>query len=307
MADKPIMLDLGCGKNKYAEHYIGIDKSPDVGADIVMNFAINKLPYGDCTVSGIYTAHTIEHLTDKQAMFFMNEYWRVLKWGGKMWIHVPHMKCKVAWQDPTHQSFWIREKFKFFCGHYLKKYDLDYPINCIFRVIKDDLEYPNGKDKADYFTKIHMGLLKNKEHFNKYKDSFPFNKQVTGVTNKSQFTPQDEDPAWFLNTRWQTEHNCAFSDKAKKVAKRAINTELGRIIAIKVDASKRYGEDAAHLGLRGIFADINRKHKRLKQFLWEGEIDTSENVEDTLSDMAVYAILGLMELDERRKDGRTDS
>lgn len=72
----------------------------------------------------------------------------------------------------------------------------------------------------------------------------------------------------------------------------------------KLDATRRYGAGCWNsLGARGLFADLNRKYFRVKHLVWEGnDLKTSETIEDTLMDMAVYSLLMIMSLrDENTK------
>lgn len=286
-----IKLDIGCGANPY-KNYVGIDKSKDVNPDIVLDVTKKKLPYDDLTVTTIRSSHFLEHLSKEELISFMNECWRVLKWGGKMWHEVPHADCDLSRQDPTHKNQFVESSFKFFCGDYLIKHKLDYGIKCIFEQVYCQLFYPSGlsKDEKKYCTMIKFGLLKNIKHYEKLKSLFPFNKKEN---KEKKF-----EPDWFKDTEWKTKHNSEFSRHLKQVAKRIVNEHMSEIMLIKVDATKRYGTDVAPLGMRGLFADLNRKFTRIHRFIWDGEESTSENIKDTLYDLAVYSILSAMALDE---------
>jgi len=84
----------------------------------------------------------------------------------------------------------------------------------------------------------------------------------------------------------ESEHNKAFETLAE------------RMLSIKIDGTARYGADSWNsLGSRGVFVDINRKFRRVKNFVWdEHNQTTSENIEDTLFDMAVYSLLMILSL-----------
>jgi len=315
MTNKPILLDIGCGANKRNASWTGMDKSPDVNPDIVWDARDIPWPFRDESVDVIRSGHFLEHLSGEELIPIMNEQWRILKWCdgdkvGYVWHDVPRAGCLSAEQDPTHKNNLVETSMQFFCGEYIVEYNLDYGIKCAFWMLpKHPRVWVPHNRTADQCTMITFGMAKMREHFDKFKTKFPLNKAFAPyrVGSYNDTIPKVLYPDFWRNEHWQTPHNIQFSGKAKMLAKRAVNRELEKIVKIKVDASKRYGDDPAPLGLKGLFADINRKHKRAKRYMWEGIRDTSENIEDTLSDMAVYAILGLMELDERRKDGRADS
>jgi len=290
---KVIRLDLGCGRNKYRKSFIGIDISPDVGADIVLDLEKDRLPFDDESVEDIHTSHTLEHISGEGQIHLMNECWRVLKWAddsfgsgqGKMWIEVPHKNCDLAWQDPTHKWFFVDSSFKFYCGDYLIKHQLDYGIKCIFEQIQNRHVVPEGKD-AQYCTMLHVGLKKNFSYFKERVTSFPFSKL---------------DPIK-VSIPSVDSHIEEFHQKLMAVAEKAIHKYADKIMKIKIDATKRYGASPAPLGIKGLFADLNRKHERLRQWMWEGQKETSEKIMDTLADNAVYSILAMMEYDRRKEE-----
>lgn len=282
-----IKLDLGCGRKLYAKGWTGIDSSEDSVAEHICKLGREPIPYPDESVDEIRSSHFLEHLTNDELIHLMNECWRVLKWDGKMWHHVPHADCEVAKQDPTHKNQFVPTSMKFFCGKYLNDYSLDYGINCIFYGLNPEILYPDGKDKANHYTEIRFGLLKNDDHYNEWKGKFPFTKPAR---KKKRPKPKN----WVYSTGYKTAHNKKFKNEMKQVAKKLINEHIDEILRIKYDATERYGADPDPLGSKGLFADINRKFTRARLFLWEGQEMTSESIENTLYDLAVYSILALM-------------
>ncbi len=87
----------------------------------------------------------------------------------------------------------------------------------------------------------------------------------------------------------EIEHNRRFEALAEKM------------LAVKIDATARYGVESWNsLGEKGVFVDINRKFMRVKNFVWEDHNQTtSENIEDTLLDMAAYSLLMIMSLRDK--------
>ena len=317
-----LKIDLGCGRKLYGKGWTGIDKSKYSAAKYKIDFTKTSLPFPDETVDEIRSEHTFEHINGVDLIFLMNECWRVMKWGTRLWIYVPEVWCDLAWQDPTHKNYFVESSFKFFCGDYLIKHKLDYGIKCIFYEFQEPKrEYPSGSSEKEkqYCTMLKFCLLKNKKHYNDRKNKFPFN-----IKNEGKAVPPEaqtqldlkpkrpvnteksrHDPEWFLNTRWKTEHNVAFSDTVKRVAKRAINKHITKIMRIKIDASKRYGSDPAPLGTKGLFADLNRKFRRTERFFWDRVQDTgNENILDTLYDGAVYYILMAMAFEQELLEER---
>jgi len=275
-------LDVGCGKNLRDGH-IGIDKSSLSDAYFIIDVEKEHLPYGDFTVDSIYCSHTLEHIED--IIFVMNEFWRVLKWEGTIEIHVPHVDCELAWQDPTHKRYFNEHSWKFFCGNYIVKHKLDYGIKACFAPECVETYAPNNR--PNYCNMIKVLLRKNRKYCEEYNHKFPFCRhKVIVPLPEENATTKEED----IMKNKDYFHLVDFQK------------HLGIITNKKIDATKRYGADSAPLGAKGLYADINRKTKRLKRFFWDGEQTTSENIKDTCYDLAIYAILAVMAYEEE-EDG----
>ena len=95
-----VVVDLGCGERKYPGA-IGVDfvrlEPVDVLADA--NFG---LPFRDSSIDGLHVNHVLEHVDN--LVRTMDEIWRVLKPGGRVYITVPHSSSSfMTWRDPTHK------------------------------------------------------------------------------------------------------------------------------------------------------------------------------------------------------------
>jgi SAM-dependent methyltransferase len=95
---KGILVDLGCGTAPYkkfflqfADEYIGVDWTNSLHnskADIVSNLN-KKIELDDQYADTIISISVLEHLCEPQN--FLNESYRVLKYGGNMILQVPWM------------------------------------------------------------------------------------------------------------------------------------------------------------------------------------------------------------------------
>ena len=113
---KPLYLDLGCGKNPR------VDK--DAAGNIVrafegvdcINFGQQHVidlrqpwPWADDSVDLVWSCHFFEHLEVAERVHFINELYRVLKWGPspdggpRAQIVVPSGTNFCAYGDPTHK------------------------------------------------------------------------------------------------------------------------------------------------------------------------------------------------------------
>ncbi len=86
-----IFLNIGCGNCKL-NGFINIDLEPT--ADLQLDVR-NGLPFDDDSVDGIYSEHFIEHLTQSEAVAFLRECRRILKYEGALRISTPDLSNSV--------------------------------------------------------------------------------------------------------------------------------------------------------------------------------------------------------------------
>jgi hypothetical protein len=85
-------------------------------------------------------------------------------------------------------------------------------------------------------------------------------------------------------------------------ARRIIEIILPRVVRRYLEKSKDYGENAQTLGLKGQFADINRKFVKLKRAWWDDKELHSESAEEVAEDMIAHLLLSLLFLDEKKSE-----
>lgn len=91
MSDRNIYLNIGCG-NHPLPGFVNIDRAR--GADVRRDVT-KGIPYPDSGVSGIFSEHFMEHLTQRQGLMFLRECRRVLKAGGILRIAMPDLDDAV--------------------------------------------------------------------------------------------------------------------------------------------------------------------------------------------------------------------
>jgi predicted SAM-dependent methyltransferase len=122
----PYKLDLACGNNK-RKGFIGIDRMPINGVDIIWDLEEYPWPFVDNSVGEVYCAHFVEHVDD--LIKFMNEMYRVCKNGATIHIVAPYYTSVGASQDPTHKRFISEQSFLYFDANWRKQTGLtQYPI-----------------------------------------------------------------------------------------------------------------------------------------------------------------------------------
>jgi SAM-dependent methyltransferase len=105
---KPRILDVGCGVNKYAGA-IGVDRNADTAADVICDLDRFPYPFRENSFDEIRAVHVIEHVAD--VMRTMEEFHRLLRPGGTVYIATPHYTDFSSFCDPTHR--WHLNSFSF--------------------------------------------------------------------------------------------------------------------------------------------------------------------------------------------------
>lgn len=104
-------LDVGCGPKKRTG-FIGVDRYPARGVDVVCDLEHGILPFADATFDVVYSNHALEHVRNLDKV--LAEISRVMKKGAKLQIGVPYAGDLRAFQDPTHERFFTLKTFEYF-------------------------------------------------------------------------------------------------------------------------------------------------------------------------------------------------
>lgn len=147
--DEPVVLELGCGKNKRAGA-IGIDRVDLPEVDIVADVeeGLDFLPDG--SVDEIYARSFFEHIQDFEKL--MSEIVRVLKKGGRVFVFVPHFSNPYYYSDPTHKRFFGLYSFYYFVDskYQLKRKVPNYYFDTKIRIVSLKLVF----DSPFFFGRI---------------------------------------------------------------------------------------------------------------------------------------------------------
>lgn len=118
MNEKPIIINLGCGKRP-VEGFINIDCVKLDGVDVVADLDDCKntpLPFDNNSIDGFYASHLIEHIKDPLSL--MEELYRVAKPNAGALFSLPYGSSDDAFEDPTH----VRQYFLFSFGYFSQPY-----------------------------------------------------------------------------------------------------------------------------------------------------------------------------------------
>lgn len=74
---------------------------------------------------------------------------------------------------------------------------------------------------------------------------------------------------------------------------------LPECIALYLRKNKDYGESDDDLGIRGDFADMHRKWKKLRRSMWDGQALKDESTREVLIDMIGHCLRAIYHGDSR--------
>lgn len=97
-------LNLGSGFKK-VKNFLNVDNSPSMNPDQLVDLNVLPWPWKDNEFDHVHASHILEHLGDTTEDFIniMKELVRVSNNGAVWEVTVPHWRCDVALDDPTHK------------------------------------------------------------------------------------------------------------------------------------------------------------------------------------------------------------
>jgi Methylase involved in ubiquinone/menaquinone biosynthesis len=105
------ILDVGCGVNKYPGS-IGIDVNPRTRADVLCDLNHFPYPFRDGSFDELRAVHVIEHVSD--VIRTMEEFARLVRPGGRIFLVTPHYTDFSSFCDPTHRWHLNSYSFRYF-------------------------------------------------------------------------------------------------------------------------------------------------------------------------------------------------
>jgi predicted SAM-dependent methyltransferase len=127
-----ILFKIGFLSNqRYEQHQQGVFRTIRY-----LNVA-KRFPYADATFDYIFSSHLFEHLYRNQAIFCLNETFRILKKGGVMRIAVPDLDRIVKYYDPQHSEDFLEAVFEAKQKHDKNKHHWHYNEISLTKLLKE--------------------------------------------------------------------------------------------------------------------------------------------------------------------------
>lgn len=110
------ILDVGCGLSKYKRKYgdvvIGLDLFNLRHADVIHDLNVFPYPFKDNEFDIIWCNQVLEHLNNPVKV--IEEFWRITKPEGKVFINVPHYSSFMVWSHIDHKRGYSVNSFNIF-------------------------------------------------------------------------------------------------------------------------------------------------------------------------------------------------
>jgi hypothetical protein len=105
------ILDVGCGIRKYPGS-IGVDRNPLARPDVLCDLDHFPYPFRDGAFHEVRATHVIEHVAD--VVKTVEEFHRLVRPGGRVFIVTPHYTDFSSFCDPTHRWHLNSYSFRYF-------------------------------------------------------------------------------------------------------------------------------------------------------------------------------------------------
>ncbi len=110
-------INAGSGIERFhIKNWVNVDILPACKPDLLLNMGADPWPWPDSSAGSIRADNLLEHFDKDEDLHFMNEAWRVLVPGGRLWLRVPNslLWWDGAAGDPTHKRYFTPKSFQYF-------------------------------------------------------------------------------------------------------------------------------------------------------------------------------------------------
>lgn len=126
-------INLGAGAEP-APGYVCVDILDLPNIDVVHDLSKFPWPFKDEEAEEIKAIDLLEHLPPSKTIAFIEECWRILTPGGKLFIQTPHWRSLNCWIDPSHYRGFDVQSMDYFDPETTFGKNYPYYSKCKFKV-----------------------------------------------------------------------------------------------------------------------------------------------------------------------------
>ncbi len=213
-------LNIGSGITWNDKNIYGLDYYAESEIQFDLN-QIDKLPFNDNYMKGVYTSHCLEHLTEKMVEHWLKETHRILEQNGILRVTVPNINEYLEAYNNRDASYfnWIRGKHI---------YAHDSWLRMIVRAFAEPV-VDNYSDEE--LKKIY--IEKNNDEFINY-----FSDKVNNINDEKFLAPHAHKSGW---------HPDKFSKLLKDIGFKNIRIAIAKDSEILIFRGKKFDETRPHM------------------------------------------------------------
>lgn len=109
-------INVGCGKLQEKStdeiEWINVDQFAEVKPDLVHDMT-KRFPFEDSSIDQIRAIACLGQIeTNADFLATMNEFWRLIRPSGQLFVYIPHKNWEMCWHDPfntrkTNEAYWL--------------------------------------------------------------------------------------------------------------------------------------------------------------------------------------------------------
>jgi len=106
-----VNVSLGCGDTKTPD-CVNVDFRKTEAVDVLHDLRVFPWPFKDNEFDNAIATDIVEHMID--VIPFIDECWRIVKPGGKLFLRTTYFRSEQAYRDPTHHHYFTLDSFDYF-------------------------------------------------------------------------------------------------------------------------------------------------------------------------------------------------
>lgn len=107
-------INIACGSREIkGKECVNMDIRKTELTDVIHDVHEFPWPFKDEEFGDAYALDIVEHICPLKIVRFIDEIWRIVKPGGKLYIRTNYFQKEQAYRDPTHCHYFTLDSFDF--------------------------------------------------------------------------------------------------------------------------------------------------------------------------------------------------